>query len=262
VTTRAPFDAVAPDYDREFTYTALGRALRGRVWRRLEARFAPGGRVLELNCGTGEDAAWLAERGLSVVATDQSEAMLAVARRKTAGLPVELAQLDLSAPSLEPYALSLAPFSGAFSNFGGLNCVADLRPLAQSLAAWLRPGAPLVLVVMGPFCLWETGWHALRGHWRAAARRWRSGGQARIGGQTVRVFYPAPGQLARIFAPEFRAVRLSGLGVALPPSLMAAAMERHEWLFATLGALEDAVSGLWPFPHLADHYILELERRA
>ena len=257
----APFDAVALDYDREFTDTALGRALRERVWRRLAARFPAGARVLELNCGTGEDAAWLARRGASVVATDQSEAMLDVARKKVAGLPVQFARLDLAAPSLESCDLSLETFDGAFSNFGGLNCVADLRPLARFLAACLGPGAPLVLVVMGPFCLWETGWNLLRGRPRAAARRWRRGGAAaHIGGQTVTVHYPRPGRLARLFAPDFCPLGLTGLGVALPPSLLAGAMERRRRLFRTLGAVEDRIARLWPFPLLADHYILELER--
>ena len=47
----ATFDAVAEDYDREFTHTLLGRELRARVWQRLAARFPVGSRVLELNCG-------------------------------------------------------------------------------------------------------------------------------------------------------------------------------------------------------------------
>ena len=91
----APFDAAAARYDAEFTDTALGRALRQLVWRRLDAAFPPGARVLELACGTGEDARHLAGRGVSVFASDQSAAMLEIARQKCAGLPAQFAQLDL-----------------------------------------------------------------------------------------------------------------------------------------------------------------------
>lgn len=255
------FDGVAENYDREFTDTALGRALRARVWSRLAARFPAGSRVLELNCGTGEDAAWLARRGVAVVATDQSEAMLAIARPKTAGLPVACARLDLSEPNLHPSSLTLHLFDGAFSNFGGLNCVPDLRPLARALALWLRPGATAILVVMGPVCPWEITWRLLHLRPRAAFRRWaRGGAQARIGGRTLKVFYPWPGALARSFAPEFRAVRLAGLGVALPPSLLARALEKRRGLIRALSELEDRVASVWPTTHLSDHYILELER--
>ena len=46
--------------------------LRGRVWQTLERTFTPGQHILELACGTGEDALWLAQRGIQVTATDGS----------------------------------------------------------------------------------------------------------------------------------------------------------------------------------------------
>ena len=70
----SPFDALAADYDRSFTASAIGQRMRAAVWRRLDTAFAPGERVLELNCGTGEDAVHLAERGVRVLATDVSPA--------------------------------------------------------------------------------------------------------------------------------------------------------------------------------------------
>ena len=48
-----------------------------------------GARVLEVGCGTGRHTRALAERGARVVALDQSPEMMAVARHKLAGAPVE-----------------------------------------------------------------------------------------------------------------------------------------------------------------------------
>ena len=56
----APFDGMAADYDRAFTASAVGKLMRSAVQRRLDVAFKPGERVLELNCGTGEDAIYLA----------------------------------------------------------------------------------------------------------------------------------------------------------------------------------------------------------
>jgi hypothetical protein len=70
------FDAFAADYDATFTHTALGQRLRRRVWRVLADYFQAGQTVLELACGTGEDAVWLAQRGLTVTATDGSAEMV------------------------------------------------------------------------------------------------------------------------------------------------------------------------------------------
>lgn len=61
------------------------------------ARFAPllrpGGTVLDLACGTGRHARWLAQRGLSVVAADRDPAALA-ALSETDGISVVEADLE------------------------------------------------------------------------------------------------------------------------------------------------------------------------
>ena len=59
------FDAVAEDYDDAFSRSILGTLMRRAVWRRLDQRFSAGDRVLELNCGTCEDAIHLGA-GVSV----------------------------------------------------------------------------------------------------------------------------------------------------------------------------------------------------
>ncbi|MGB2772026.1 MAG: methyltransferase domain-containing protein, partial [Anaerolineae bacterium] len=96
----AAFDDSAATYDDAFTESTIGRLLRAAVWRRLDAQFRAGDRVLELNCGTGADAIHLAQRGVHVLATDVSEAMLAVTRRKVAqaGMEelVQVAKLDIA----------------------------------------------------------------------------------------------------------------------------------------------------------------------
>ncbi|MCS7312507.1 MAG: methyltransferase domain-containing protein [Acidobacteria bacterium] len=77
-----PFDTVATVYDAQFTDRPLGRRLRAFVWECLERVFQPGDRVIDLGCGTGEDAVWLARRGISVTAVDASATILDVARQK------------------------------------------------------------------------------------------------------------------------------------------------------------------------------------
>ncbi|HUE95474.1 MAG TPA: class I SAM-dependent methyltransferase, partial [Longimicrobiaceae bacterium] len=78
----AAFDAAAATYDAGFSHRTLGRWLREIVHEKLDASFPAGAHVLELGCGTGEDALHLARRGVRVVATDASARMLAVAAEK------------------------------------------------------------------------------------------------------------------------------------------------------------------------------------
>jgi hypothetical protein len=69
-----PFDATARGYDFEFTETQVGRMQRAVTHRYLQELIASAKpqTALELNCGTGEDALWLANQGLLVTATDLS----------------------------------------------------------------------------------------------------------------------------------------------------------------------------------------------
>ncbi len=264
----APFDGVAADYDRTFTDTRLGRWLRGRVWERLEECFAAGDRVLELGCGTGEDALWLAERGVEVTALDASEGMLEVARRKAGvGPAAERTRfLHWRLAGRGPVDLPAAPevglFDGAFSSFGVLNCLADLAPLGAALARRLRPGARLALVIMGPTCPWEIAAFLLQGYPGQAFRRWRSGAPAHVGDQTLPVWYPSAGRLRLQLAPAFRHLRTVGVGVVLPPTHLADLVERHAGLFRLAARLDSLAGATWPGARLADHYLSVFERVA
>lgn len=278
----SPFDAMAPEYDAAFTHSLVGRLMREAVWARLDAAFQPGERVLELSCGTGEDALHLARRGVRVLATDSSTGMLAVARAKIerAGLTelVEVAPLDLEelarfgdreargqgdrgtggqgdkVISLSPH----LPFDGALCNFGGLNCVADQRGGAAGLATLLRPGARVLLCVMGPAVPWEWGWYLARGKPLKALRRLRPGGVAWRG---LRISYPSIGALRRAYRPWFRTRRVSALGALLPPSYAEPWARSHPRLLWALHRIERAFEATPPLPRLADHYLIELERR-
>ena len=263
-----PFDAVAAGYDATFTDRRLGRWLRGIVWQRLERTFEPGQHLLELGCGTGEDAVWLARRGLRVTATDASPAMLEETRRKAdvagCGDAVATRLLDLTAEFAD--GLRAGSYDGAFSSFGPLNCVADHRALAGQLARLVRPGGKLVIVVMGPTCPWEIAWHLLHLKPRTAFRRWRSGQVAQVGprgrpGGQVRVWYPSHRRLRREFAPHFRTLEVAGVGLLLPPTEMGHLVDRAPGAFERLAALDRRFAGALPWRWLNDHYLMVMERR-
>jgi len=254
------FDRIAERYDCDFTDTLLGRILRNIVRSHLADLAQPGALVLEIGCGTGEDAVWLAAWGAHVLATDVSEAMLAVTRRKAARAAVtdgvETIVLDAAAPAR----LELQ-VDAAFSNFGALNCVADLHPIAEALAGWVKPGGRIVLVFINRWCAWEIVWHLLHLQPQVAFRRLRQGGvQARVGNGVVHTHYPSIGSIRRVFEPSFRFLRLTGLGGFLPPSYLEPFVVRHPRLFRVLSRLERPTASICPFARLSDHVILEFRR--
>ncbi len=252
------FDSLAADYDQAFTQSITGRAQREAVHRRLEARLAVGDRVLELGCGTGEDAVYLARRGMTVLATDPSAKMLEAARRKAtdAGVGEALALRRMAAEGLAALPDDHA-FDAAFSNFGALNCAADLAPVARELARLVRPGGVVILCLLGRWTAWEWLWFLLHGQPRSAVRRLRPGGLPWRGAQ---VRYPPLRQVRRAFRPAWRLVRSAGVGTFVPPSYAEPWARRHPRLVATLARLERRTETLSPVVRLGDHVLLEFER--
>lgn len=258
----APFDAIAARYDETFTKSRIGYAQRASVWKELEKAFHPGESVLEIGCGTGVDACFLAERGVTVVACDSSPQMLNVAIRRVrengrdrSVRPQLLAAEDLAS-------LQGRSFDGAFSNFGALNCVEDLRQLARDLAILLKPGATALLCWMGPCCMWEIAWYLAQGNPAKAFRRLRRGGvTARLSERaSVRVHYPSIGRLRRIFTPEFRLVSFKGVGVSVPPTYLEHWANRVPRLF-DLSMRADLFLGRCPgIRGFADHILVEFRR--
>jgi hypothetical protein len=148
-------------------------------------------------------------------------------------------------------------FDGALSDFGGLNCVADLAAAGRSLAARLRPGAVAVLCVMGPLVPWEWGWFLGHGQPGKAFRRLTPGG---VEWRGLRVRYPPIRSLRRALAPGFRVRRVAALGALLPPSYAESWAGRHPRLIARLDRWERRLETFPPLPWLGDHYLMEAER--
>jgi SAM-dependent methyltransferase len=267
MSSQPAFDALATGYDETFTDTQIGRYLRQRVHARLDQHFHAGDHVLELGCGTGEDALYLASRGLRVTATDVSERMLDIARAKTrSNALVSVERVDLRELTLTP--LPPLPqregelYDGVFSNFGPLNCLEDWRPLAEWLAQRVRPGGVAAFGVMSPLCLWEMGWHGLHLDFKTATRRLRKSTsfQADENAKPIAIRYPTVGRITRDFGPWFRRVHVEGVGLFLPPSDAFGVVEKRPRMLRLLTALEERFVRYGALAMLADHYWIEFQR--
>jgi SAM-dependent methyltransferase len=253
-----PFDDMAGAYDAAFTDTKVGRALRKIVWSRLEQVFRAPQRILELGCGTGEDAVQLASRGVRVVATDCSSQMLGVARRKAAVGNCQ-SLVEFRCVAMEDIASFPEEdvFDGVLSNFGAVNCVKDLRQLVADVAARLAPGAPLLWVIMGRHAPWEWLWFLLKGRWGTAWRRLRPGG---VEWRGMTISYPTPRQMRALLQPHFAIVRVAPLGVVLPPSYASAWLNRSPAAAKLLTRWEMWAQQLALLASWSDHFIVEAVR--
>jgi SAM-dependent methyltransferase len=241
----AAFDVIAERYDALWTRSAVGRLQREAVWRAAGPLFRPGETILDLGCGTGEDALHLMAAGVRVVGIDSSPAMVRIAQARG---------VDARALSIEALDGMAGAFDGAISNFGPLNCVPRLAPVAVALARLVRPGGRLALCLMGRFCLWESCHYLRRGAWRKALRRRRRGGAPASLGMLVS--YPSVRQVARAFARDFRLDAWCGVGLAVPPSYI----DLPERALAICAALDRRCSSVPVLRAMADHRLLLFTR--
>lgn len=260
-TSHAPFDVLADTYDDLFTNSLIGRAQRAVIWRALRQTFHQGNSVLELNCGTGEDALFLASYGVKVSALDISERMIAVAnRRKLQESPSATAHFAVMATE-RISELGETSFDGAFSNFSGLNCVQDLCSVAQALSALVRPDGHVLLCLSTRVCVWEVVWFLVnRMPGRAFRRVSRGDCVARLGQNSIHVWYPHVGELKKIFHPWFRLEKQTGVGIFVPPSYLEQQVRRAPWLLRCASALDEMVRGLPVFRSIGDHVLLDFCR--
>jgi ubiquinone/menaquinone biosynthesis C-methylase UbiE len=253
----AAFDRIAQTYDGRFTDSLIGRAQRAAVWKVLTRTFRTRQNILELNCGTGEDAVFLAGQGITVFALDASRQMIARAqqrlRHNSPQLPIVFSELPTERiGDLRPE----RQFDGAFSNFSGLNCVADLGVVASSLAVLVKQDGCLVLCFSTRFCLIEILYYLAIGEWRKALRRCKGYSEVTIDDVRFTVYYPTIRQIRRHFKPHFRLRSCTGIGVTVPPSYLEGWARRHPSFFRVLSRLDGRLARLPILRSTGDHVLL------
>jgi 2-polyprenyl-3-methyl-5-hydroxy-6-metoxy-1,4-benzoquinol methylase len=152
---RRPLDreAFAGMYDAPKVPWDIGRAQAAFV----EAGSRIHGRVIDIGCGTGDLAVWLAERGCTVTGVDFLPKPLEAARRKAAdrGLPLTFIAMDATAVGEIPERFDAATDCGLFHVFDD----SRRRQYVAALAKLLVPGARVFLLCFSDA---EPGTHGPR----------------------------------------------------------------------------------------------------
>lgn len=259
------FDNIAGKYDKIFTHSLIGQKQRGQVWSYIDQIISERDplHILELNCGTGEDAVYFARKGHTVLATDASEKMLEACKKKmVTANPIGMVQVaccDLkSLEKLKPQ----NKFDLVFSNFGGLNCInADqLQYVSRTVSGWLNSRGRFIGVLMPKFCLWESLYYLVKGKRIKIFRRLTDKSlKVNIEGSLVRTWYYTPGEVVKIFGSRYTLQKIKPIGICLPPSYMENFFKRKlKWL-TYLEIMENRINRLPFLAYVADHYLIDFE---
>ena len=257
------FTAQSLKFDMLYGDDSMIAYKRTRVRQHISSYLQPGSEMLELNCGTGEDAFYFARLGFKVHATDLSQGMLDELMQKKSAQPgfnaITVEQCSFT--KLEQLK-NKGPFDYVYSNFGGLNCTDDLNTVLADLTPLIKPEGYLTLVIISKFCLWES-LLIFKGKFRTAFRRFFSGGgrQARAEGKNFKCWYYHPSFVVNALKSQFTTVFLEGLCAIVPPSYIEGFAKNHPFAFDYLCRQENKRKSAYPWKFIGDYFIITLQRR-
>ena len=110
---------------------------------RVLGLLSPDDAVLEIGCGTGTTALRLAHATRSMLATDVSEEMIAIAREKLQALPMPMPQLRFEVADADAPVGDAATYDAVLA-FSLLHLVSDLDAALAAVTAALKPGGRFI----------------------------------------------------------------------------------------------------------------------
>lgn len=252
------FNEVAQTYDSTFTNTPVGTAQRDQVYAYLSTVLSTSQACLEINCGTGEDAQWMAPRVKSLLATDVSSSMVKVAKTKKKMENTHFQVLDF----LNLHQLTTT-FDVVFSNFGGLNCLPPEKwsQFVNGLHQVTSPKAHFIAVIMGKNCWWEKFYFSLKFDFSNAKRRKKEVVSANLNPNSVATYYYSPAEIARFLGADWKVQKVQPIGFLVPPSYLNPFFENKQKMLSVLQQIDTKLAAVPGLANSADHYLIHLEKQ-
>lgn len=267
MTIKANFDHIAKEYDTDFTFSEIGKKQRTSVYHFLGNLKIKQKSILELNCGTGEDALWLAHKENRILATDISSEMLGFAKQKAKGIVnIKFQLLDINNLNVISNQKNLEnksqKFDLIFSNFGGLNCLSkpQLKIFFKNASKLLTENGKIICVIMPKNCVWENTYLFITGKWKQLFRRNTSESiDVKVGNSIVKTWYYNPKEITELTISKYSIESFKPIGFFIPPSYLESFFKNKIGLLNILNWMEKRVKYLSFLSRYSDHYIISLQ---
>lgn len=255
---KADFDHAAQTYDIHFTYSEIGKFQRNSVYENLQKHLKNIKKILEINCGTGEDAFWLAKQNFNVTATDISEKMIEIAQSKS-----KLENLNFKVLDINRLAEETEKFDFLFSNFGGLNCLTktELGLFFNTVTEILSEKGKMSLVIMPKNTLWEQFYFLIKLDFKNSFRRKKNFAIANVDGEKVTTYYYNPKDIVLLSHVNFEILEVKPIGFFIPPSYLEPFFKNKKILLKGFNFLENRIKNMSFLSKYADHYIITLQKK-
>lgn len=258
------FDSASEEYDFTISHNFINTWIRKRSIKELLRITKPADVLLEIGCGTGAEATQISKHVREIVATDISQGMLSLLRRKVSAkritniVPVQARAATISsiAPLLDGGKVRIA-----YSFNGALNLEPEIVAFPLELSHVVDGGGYFVCSVRNILCLSETIAHAAVLQLDKIAPRKKQPTMVSVGGMDIPAYYYSTRFMAELFRPYFRLKKMVGLPAFLPPAYLSEYCIRFRTITSRLERLEEFLAEQFPFNRLSDQTLFVFQRR-
>lgn len=236
--------------------------MRQQVMKHVFKYLRPNDKILELNSGTGIDAEFFANQGFTIHCTDLSDGMVDQMKKKFSSGRFSDRVTVQQCSFTELDKIGDKKFDFIFSNFGGLNCIPDLRETTKYYPSLLNKKGRVCLVILPPICLWEII-QLFRGKFKFAFRRLKQGGiLANVEGIKFETYYFSANTVMRALGRNFKLLKLESLALFTPIPQMEKIPKKFPGLAKVLNKIDENICEMYPFNRIGDHIIVTAEYTA
>lgn len=250
-------DNIASGYDEVVNASISAQYIRDYFRTRILSSIKPGQNLIEIGCGTGTDAVFLAKEGIHITATDISPNMLKITAEKAENEKLtELIKTELlDADRLDVLQGNI--FDGIISNLNAVNYVKDIGRFSLNTSNLLKPGAKVFFVMLNKVCLWEILYNLLKLKPVTAFEKFSS--REKYYKTEMKLYFPR--KIKKIFFEYYTVNKITGFGFLNPPDGLAAYQEKHKNFYKKIQGLEKFLCSKYPLYNLCDHYLIEMTRK-
>lgn len=255
------FGKIAEEYHCSFESNSSACLARSRVHRFFARHLSPDrGRVLDIGCGTGIDAQFIAGLGCKVHGVDRSVGMIAEATKQLANATVdirkrvELASVEVTSENLAML-LSSIQSNQVVLSFGVINFIDDLHELFRVIGLNMQDGGVCVVTTLAKSSWWER---------ITKNGQIRTGDQPKnvsIGGTETRAWFWDCDDIVAASSGFFCTVEAVGIGSLYPPPYLDKYVRAFPRVQRTLWKLDRKYENSRFSTKYADHVAIVLERR-
>ena len=258
------FDSASEEYDYTISHNYINSWIRKRSVNELHRITKTSDVLLEIGCGTGSEAIQISKQVKGIVATDISEKMLDLLKRKVHAKRLDRKIVGAKARASEVSNVKdLLPDGTvrvAYSFNGALNCEQDIDKVPSELSKVVQKDGYFLCSIRNTLCLTEALSHSVVLQFDKMSTRKDQPTMVSVGGMDIPAFYYSPTRFVQLFRPHFRARKIIGLPAFLPPAYLSGYYLQTGKARLILEKLEFVLGDRFPFNRVGDQTLFVFQR--